>query len=77
MLHPICQVPHLIHRQVFKIHPVPQFQVEQNPQSEIVIRFATEMLIEQRLYSGGIKDPGLNKTGLGEQVAQKMAKVIS
>lgn len=68
MQHPIRQSPHLIYGQVFKIHPVPQFQVEQDPQPEIVIRFSTEMFIQQRLYCGAVEYTGLDKTRLSEKI---------
>ena len=68
MLHPIRQLPHAVHRQVLKIHPVPQLQVEQDPQPKVVIGFAAEVLIFQRLNRGGVKYSRLYKARLGKKI---------
>ena len=69
MLHTICQLPHLVHGQVLKIHPVPQLQVEQDPQPEVVISFAAEVFIEQRLNRTSVKYSRLDEAGLGEKIS--------
>ena len=69
MLHPIRQFPHFVHGQVLKIHPVPQLQVEQDPQPEVVIGFAAEVFIEQRLNRTSVKYSRLDEAGLGEKIS--------
>ena len=69
MLHPIRQLPHFVHGQVLKIHPVPQLQVEQDPQPEVVIGFAAEVLIEQRLNRTSIKYSRLDEARFGKKIS--------
>ena len=74
---PVGVITQGFHGFTLEIHAVPEFKIDKDPEPEIMVCLAFQVLIQYQAHVVRFKDPQLGKPGLGKQIFEKRLQIAA